>query len=159
MSKLGECEFWLISELNAQLIVHHPYRDLTNLRGTLSLTADEFQLCWSMVNDHYISMLPLLHPPVIVAAAVITMVLVVPPNQTGFQARKSAASRARNLGQKPEGQQVPEKDQRLVSWLAESELDVEAVAACTQEFVSLYAVLERYSERTCREQIGKLVKG
>lgn len=157
VSKLGECEFWLISELSAQLIVHHPYRDLTKLRQEFSMTGEQFSLCWSVVNDHYLTALPLMHPPVIIAAAVASMVLTIGPSQTGLQARRAAASQAEQSSQGSE-RHASEQNQHLVRWLTESELNVEAVAECTQEFLSLYAALDRYSERTCREQVGRLAK-
>src|SRR6201992_2824495 len=48
-SQLGECEFSIISELNSQLIVHHPYRSLTDLQPTLQLTLDETSLAWNII--------------------------------------------------------------------------------------------------------------
>src|SRR6266516_2746677 len=70
-SKLGECEFFLISEMNSQLIVHHPYRTLLDLQGTLSLTQEETTLAWSVINDHYFTDLPLLYPPHVIAITAI----------------------------------------------------------------------------------------
>ena len=35
ISKIGECEFTLISEMNSQLIIHHPYRSMAELRRAL----------------------------------------------------------------------------------------------------------------------------
>ena len=152
VSKLGECEFWLISEMNAQLIIHHPYRELSEMRAQLKLTPDEFSLAWSVVNDHYMTVLPLMHPPVTIAAAAVTMVLVVRPSQAGIQARASISGHSQGTKDS-----IMAKHQALVNWLTESGLNMEPVAECTQEFLSLYAVLERYSERTCKEQVGKLV--
>jgi hypothetical protein len=54
-AKLGECEFWLISEIKAQLIIHHPYRSLNELQTKLELSQDEMSVAWSVVNDHYVT--------------------------------------------------------------------------------------------------------
>ena len=62
-AKLGECEFYLISEMNSQLIVHHPYRTLLDLQTSLALSPDEMSLAWYVINDHYLTDLPMLHPP------------------------------------------------------------------------------------------------
>ena len=41
VGRLGECEFFLISEMNSHLIVHQPYRTLTSLQSDLFLSQDE----------------------------------------------------------------------------------------------------------------------
>ncbi|EPE09277.1 rna polymerase ii holoenzyme cyclin-like subunit [Ophiostoma piceae UAMH 11346] len=46
--RLGECEFYMISELSSQLIVHAPYRTLNTLQLELSLTAEEFIQAWTV---------------------------------------------------------------------------------------------------------------
>jgi cyclin C len=80
-SKLGECEFFLISEMNSQLIVHQPYRTLTNMEEDFNLCSDEVSLAWSIINDHYMTDLPLLYPPHIIALTAILLALVLsPPN-------------------------------------------------------------------------------
>lgn len=56
------------------------------------------------------------------------------------------------------GSGPPPKIQKLVSWLAESEVDIKAVIECTQELVSLYEVWEQYSEKNCKELLGRMVK-
>ncbi|OAR02464.1 hypothetical protein LLEC1_00949 [Akanthomyces lecanii] len=42
-SRIGECEFFLISEMSSQLIVHQPYRTLTSLRSELALAREKQQ--------------------------------------------------------------------------------------------------------------------
>lgn len=51
------------------------------------------------------------------------------------------------------------KVQGLVKWLAEGEVDIAAVVECSQEMISLYDVLDQYSEKACKEQIARFVKG
>jgi cyclin C len=50
------------------------------------------------------------------------------------------------------------KIQKLSSWLAESNVDIEAVIDCTQELISFYEVQEQYNEKLTREQINRFVK-
>ncbi|KAJ6184154.1 hypothetical protein N7519_005455 [Penicillium mononematosum] len=140
VAKLGECEFALISELSSQLIVHHPYRTLSELQTELSLTSDEIALAWSVINDHYLTDLPLLHPPHVIAimAIIVAVMLAALSDKTGSG--------------------PPPKIQKLVGWLAESEVDIKAVIECTQELVSLYEVWEQYSEKSCKELLGRMVK-
>ncbi len=45
-----------------------------------------------------------------------------------------------------------------MTWLAEGEVDIGAVMECSQEMISLYEVLEQYSEKSCKEQISRFVK-
>ncbi|KAJ9604276.1 RNA polymerase II holoenzyme cyclin-like subunit [Cladophialophora chaetospira] len=77
VSRLGEMEFCLISEMRSQLIVWHPYRSLIGLKENqdLKLTNDELSLAWSIINDSYMTDLPLTCPPHIIA--IIAMFLAV----------------------------------------------------------------------------------
>ncbi|BDD55170.1 RNA polymerase II holoenzyme cyclin-like subunit [Monascus purpureus] len=168
VSKLGECEFALISEMNSQLIIHHPYRTLTELQPELPLSSDEVALAWSIINDHYLTDLPLLYPPHVIAVMAIIIAVVFKPSQTSFHGPgpSSLAGAMREGG----GMSIlaalgdkngagAERIQRLIGWLAESEVDIRAVIECTQELVSLYEVWEQYSEKHCKELIGRMVKG
>lgn len=164
-SKIGECEFHLISTLSSQMILHHPYRTLTDLSSTFSMSADELSLAYSIINDHYNTDLPLMCPPHVVAMAAIFLSVVLRPAQTGLQAHAAATSagalQAALLqsgggvgGNKAYGGKV----HRLVEWLAESQVDMEAVIYATQELTSLYSVWETYSERACKEAILRFTK-
>lgn len=168
VSKLGECEFYLISEMNSQLIIHHPYRTLQDLQKTLSMASDDMSLAWSIINDHYLTDLPLLFPPHVIAVTAIFLALTLKPTQAGLQAAastaaalagasqaiKEASSSGTALANSPQM-----KVQNLVSWLAEGEVDIKAVVDCSQEIISLYEVWEQqYSEKTCKEQIARFVK-
>ena len=168
ISKLGECEFALISEMNSQLIVHHPYRTLTELQPELPLSSDEVALAWSVINDHYLTDLPLLYPPHVIAVMSIIIAVVFKPSQTSFHGTgpSSLAGVMREGGGTSllaalgdSNSASASRIQRLVGWLAESEVDIKAVIECTQELVSLYEVWEQYSEKHCKELIGRMVKG
>ncbi|WEW57412.1 RNA polymerase II holoenzyme cyclin-like subunit [Emydomyces testavorans] len=167
-AKIGECEFWLISEMNSQLIVHHPYRTLSEIQGFLSLTADEVALAWSVINDHYLTDLPLLHPPHVIAVMAILIAVIFKPSHHPAMLPSGGSSVAGALREgntnilsamsDKTGIGMPARVQKIVDWLASSEVDIESVIESTQEVVSLYEVWEQYSEKICKEQIGRYVK-
>jgi cyclin-C len=183
ISRLGECEFFLISEMSSQLIIHQPYRTLTTLQSDFYLSQDEISLSWSIINDHYMTDLPLLYPPHIIALTAILLSLVLRPNPVpGGQAAGMAAAQAalsqvqgaRGLGLgMSSGQTTPgapaEKDnrsnearvgklQRYAAFLSESNVDIEGMVDCTQELISFYEVHEQYNDKSTRDQIYRYVK-
>ncbi|KAG6035163.1 RNA polymerase II holoenzyme cyclin-like subunit [Claviceps citrina] len=93
-SKVGECEFYMISEMSSQLIVHQPYRTLTSLRAELSLLEEDVQLARSVINDSFNSDLPLLCAPHIIALVAILLAVVLrqTPTTPGQTASGSAAA-------------------------------------------------------------------
>ncbi|XWW93324.1 hypothetical protein V2A60_001257 [Cordyceps javanica] len=93
-SRIGECEFFLISEMSSQLIVHQPYRTLTSLRSELALVDEDVQLAKSVINDHYMTDLPLLFPPHVIALVAVLLALVLRPNSVtpGQQGASAAAA-------------------------------------------------------------------
>lgn len=220
-AKVGECEFWVISEMNSQLIVHHPYRTLQELKGGdggngpsttggngftssstglapgLSLSEEETAVAWSIINDSYLTDLLLLHPPHVIAVTAIVLAVVLRPSQhsnlqaaglsisgsgmpnmlnganganmksfganSGMSAASVASAAATAFAPPSDTsataspQQI--RAQKLVTWLAESEVSIEGVAECVQELVSLYEVWESYNEKDCKEKVGRFVKG
>ncbi|KAJ5488767.1 RNA polymerase II holoenzyme cyclin-like subunit [Penicillium diatomitis] len=168
VAKLGECEFALISEMSSQLIVHHPYRTLSELQTELALSSDEVALAWSVINDHYLTDLPLLHPPHIIAVMAIIVAVVFKPSHPGNfgnSAQSALAGVMRDGGGmgmlaalSDKSGSGPPRVQNLVQWLAESEVDIKAVIECTQELLSLYEVWEQYNEKHCKELIGRMVR-
>lgn len=132
------------------------------------MAQDDISLAWSMINDHYLTDLPLLFPPHIIAVTAIFLAMTLKPTQAGLQAVASTASALSNAKPVPKDQQSSnfnppntqqKKVQNLVSWLAEGEVDINAVVECSQEIISLYDVWEQYSEKTCKEQLVRFVKG
>jgi len=150
------------------MIIHQPYRSLTSLQSIFSLTQEESALAWSIINDHYMTDMPLLFAPHIIAVMAILLALVLRPNTTGLQSASgsagniaSAAHQVLNAGSKPGNggaQGVDSKVQRLQEWLAESDIDIEAIVDCTQEIISFYEVQEQYNEKLSKEQINRFVK-
>lgn len=166
--------------MSSQLIVHHPYRTLSELQPELGLTSDEVALAWSVINDHYLTDLPLLYPPHVIAVMAILIAVVFKPSQTNFHhggtgvgpPPSSLAGALREGGgvagalaalgggdnNNKNGAAPAPRIQKIVNWLAESEVDIKAVIECTQELVSLYEVWEQYSEKSCKELITRMVR-
>lgn len=183
-SKLGECEFYMISEMSSQLIVHQPYRTITALRTELSLLEDDVQLARQVVNDHFMTDLPLIYSPHTIALVAILLALVLRPNNSvpgqnasgaAAAAGLAAAQAALNQAQARVGQSgVPEagttdmkekqqegrvtRVQRFAAWLAESNVDIPSMVDVTQEIVSFYDFYEQYNDKLTREQINRFVK-
>lgn len=96
-SRIGECEFYLISEMSSQLIVHQPYRTLTSLRNELSLVDEDVQLAKSVINDSYMTDLPLLCAPHTIAVVAILLALVLRPNSSSMGQNAPAAAAVAGL--------------------------------------------------------------
>ncbi|CAO1601348.1 RNA polymerase II holoenzyme cyclin-like subunit [Xanthoria calcicola] len=167
VSRLGECEFYLISEMNSQLIIHHPYRTLQELQGRLDLVQDDVLVAWSIINDHYLTDLPLLFAPHVIAIAAIFLALTLKQSSGGQQAAVNAAAyltdsrQAIREGSSTAASNDNVSEKRIgsfVKWLAEGEVDLQAVADSMQEIISLYDVWDRYGEKTCKDQISHVVK-
>ena len=184
-SKIGECEFALISTLSSRLIVHHPYRTLGELGPLFGLTNEEQTLAHNIINDSYNTDLGLLYPPHVIAITSIFLAVVlrpasqpatlapfasssasplpsptshfvIPGTPSGSPSASGTAAQAAMIaGLKHAGPKLG----KLVDWLAESKVDMGAVVDATQEMVSLYEVWEQYNERVCKDGITKFMQG
>ena len=156
---LGECEFVLIQELNAQLVVTHPYTDLHQIKDELDLTPDETAQAWYVINDAHATTLPLVHTPRTIAAAAASIVMLVRGGLGGSMfALGSSMSQGGSMATGSTSGATASRAQRVVRWLAESGLCLEATVECTQTLISLYTTLERYDEHTCKQQLGALAR-
>ena len=168
VSKIGECEFFLISEMSSQLIVQHPYRTLMSVHKELGLAPDEVSLAWSVINDHYLTDLPLLYPLHVIAITAVFLAVVLKPVQSSLQ---SAPASLGSLGSQVQAalegsvhgdgtdSESRVKVQRVLKWLADGEVDIKSMVECTQEIVALYESLELYNDKSCKELVGRLIKG
>ena len=210
-------EFSLISELRSQLIVWHPYRTLKDLEenSALAITPDEGRLAWSIINDSYMTDMPLTYPPHVIALMAVFLAVMTPPSkaQLGLSNLPQPQSPSRNnlppssapsvfdslggrtgtaenlmrsLGNLSSSQpsSMPssqgsndsdashdangdcaasaaktEKMQRMVRFLAESEVDLKQMAEATQELFSLYDLWEQYNEKAVKDALARLIKG
>jgi cyclin C len=184
-SKVGECEFFMISEMSSQLIIHQPYRTISSLRSELNLVEEDVQLAKGVINDHYMTDLPLLHPPHIIGLVAILLALVLRPNSAvhgqnaptsnaaaGLAAAQAALSQASSrqahmamsdpaaaLETKPSQQETRiTRVQNFAAWISETHVDIAAMVDATQEIVSFYECYEQYNDKLTREQINRFVK-
>ncbi|KAI0997678.1 RNA polymerase II holoenzyme cyclin-like subunit [Podosphaera aphanis] len=171
VSSVGEAEFSLISEMSSQMIVHHPYRTLISLQGYFSLTQDESTFAWSIINDHYMTDLPLFFAPHTIAIMAVLLALVLRPTNSGAapssalaasisSSAQDALTSAMQLKSGCEKQTgiLRSKTQKLACWLAESNIDIDHLVDCTQEVISFYSFYEQYNEKLTKEQINRFIK-
>jgi cyclin-C len=213
VSRIGEMEFSLISEMRSQLIVWHPYRTLLDLRdnSSLELSTGEVNLAWSIINDSYMTDLPLTCPPHLIAVTALFLAIVLPPNKTsvgppslphsqgmsslpgsfhsiggrggvaddlhnsilGLSQQGIPTTAASDHGKSTEcstdeasiksqaisAASASERVQRIVRFLAESEVDLEQMAEAIQDMICLYEVWEQYSEKTVKDVLARYIKG
>lgn len=162
ITKLAECEFFLISEMNSFLIVHHPYRTLNDLVPVLALTQDETSTSWCVINDSYLTDLPLLYAPHIIALTAIFLSVVLKSSlqATTSSAAAAAVAAATSTGaaSNAQGGGTQSRTNKLIEWFAESNVDMEAIIDCTQEIISLYEVWEQYADKACKDQLARMIK-
>lgn len=214
VARIGEMEFSLISELRSQLIIWHPYRTLKDVEdnSALGITAEEGRLAWSIINDSYMTDLPLTCPPHVIALMALFLAVIVQPSKTqlglqsippsqplgrntlspsslpsAFDSLGGRIGMAENLmhslgslsssqsssvpssqnskdsngadGENPAGAAKGDKVQRMVRFLADSEVDLKQMVEATQELISLYELWEHYSERVVKEALSRYIKG
>jgi cyclin-C len=141
-TKLAECEFYVIEEMSAYMIIHHPYRALQHVSQLMGLSNSDVILAWTVINDTYASDLPLLYPPHIIALTAIYMAYLCP-------------SRLRS----PVKPSANASSVKLVEWFAQSGIDMDAIAEVTQEIISLYAVWKDYKSKEVKQWLETAVFG
>lgn len=177
-SKVGECEFFLISEMSSQLLVHQPYRTLLSLRTELPLSEEDVTLTKSIINDSFMTDLPLTFSPHTICLVAILLALVLRPASgqsngaaAGLAIVQATLSQVQARGGAPTDHPMPPeakekttqdirvaKVQQFAVWLSESQVDVAAMVDATQEVVSFYECFEQYNDKLTREQINRFVK-
>ncbi|KAI5806725.1 C-type cyclin [Peziza echinospora] len=167
ISKIAECEFYLISEMNSYLIVHHPYRTLQDLTPVIGLTPEEGISSWSVINDSYLTDLPMLYPPHIIALTAIFLSAVLKSTHSGqvnlhgaaVSSVPAAVAAVVASGGTTGGSSAPQsRINKLIEWYAESGVDMEAIIDCTQEIISLYEVWDTFVDKVCKEQLSRMIK-
>jgi cyclin C len=167
--------------------VHHAHRPLAELQPALALTMDEAALAHSVLNDALLTDLPLLHAPHALALAGAFLAVVLkhadgPGGGGGAGAGGRGGGQGQQRGQQQQAVGVgapaasaaqltaamsgasasgaptaSPRVQKLLAWVAESPVPVEALVECAQELISLYEVWDGYRESTCREAIVRFV--
>ena len=80
------------------------------------------------------------------------------PGHGSNMAQTLQAVQAAVASQNTPGPVSQSRVQEVIDWLAECNVDLEAMADCSQELISLYEAWEHYNEKTCKEQINRFAK-
>ncbi|KAH9974338.1 cyclin-like protein [Lactifluus volemus] len=155
-SKLAEMEFYLVSDLECDLVVFHPYRTLLTLcgketahafvaeAGRLELEEGPLQTAWFIINDTYRSELCLLYPPHMIAIAAIYLTLVL-----NDKTRDAIQAQAANPAPPPRAHRARTRAATaagLCRFMAGLRVSLPTIAMIAQEILSLYTLWERYSD-------------
>ncbi|KAH3676214.1 hypothetical protein WICPIJ_009174 [Wickerhamomyces pijperi] len=136
----------------------------TGSKQTYALTPEELQTCWSIINDSYVTDLPLLYPPHIVASAAIYLTIVLKHTHIQQLRQNALNSQAQNLGATNSASHVAalnnlnnaiksETHQNYINFLGRSNIDIEEVVEAVQEMITLYEAWESYDESKCRKTL------
>ncbi|KAF0454388.1 C/H/G cyclin [Gigaspora margarita] len=158
--KVAEMEFYLLEELNFNMIVFHPYRALTTLAQDLGTKNEDVQRAWFIVNDTYKTDMCLLYPPYVIAAAALYLPIALKgggqygDNSTSNDhsaqgvvtrgAKKGATSAVTNDANN-NGETTKVKDIR--QWFALLNVDLDQIIDIVQEIISLYEVWDEYNKK------------
>lgn len=110
----------------------------------------------SIINDHYLTDLPLLHSPHVIALTALLLAVVM--RSTSGVVQGLQAVQATVTVQNSNRPELQSRVQEVIDWLADCGVDMEAMADCSQEMISLYEAWEHYNEKTCKEQIHRMLK-
>lgn len=194
VTKLAEFEFYLIEEMELYLVLHHPYKLLLQIRDFLSensahfgfsLTDDELQHLWSLINDSYITDLHLLFPPHVIAMAAIYITVVLKKNlnairsaagPVGSQTQDDKASamhlddlmtlaggemdiQATSEGNLPDLRLDEDtvKIDRFMNFFNYSHVNLDEMVEAMQEMVNLYIAWDRYNENQVRKALQQML--
>ncbi|CAG8488349.1 4834_t:CDS:2 [Ambispora leptoticha] len=125
--KVAEMEFYLLEELDFNLIVFHPYRTLITLAQELGQRQETIREAWTIVNDTYKTDLCLTHPPHMIAIAALYIPIAIRLGECGLSGE-------------------------LKKWFYNLNVDMEEVAVIVQEIISLYELWNTYND----DQIPKI---
>lgn len=116
-----------------------------------SLSPEELQSSWSIINDSYVTDLPLIFPPHIIAAASIYLTLVLKHNHL-----KHLQKEALKNSKTPPMNEDSSKCVSLkayIQFLGVSNIDLGEVIEAVQEMITLYEVWETYDESACKKPL------
>ncbi len=63
------------------------------------MSQDEITLAWSVINDHYLTDLPLLYPPHVIAVTAILLAVVLKPSQASLHAAAASVAAVASAAQ------------------------------------------------------------
>ncbi|GBC06631.1 hypothetical protein RclHR1_06990011 [Rhizophagus clarus] len=174
--KVAEMEFYLLEELDFNMIVYHPYRSLMTLAQDLGTKNEDVQWAWYVINDSYRTDMCLLYPPHVVAAAALYLQIALRGGaqydgdysltssstanngNAGVTTRKRGAA-ASNSNPNSSNNETP-KVKDIRSWFAQLNVDLEQITDIVQEIISLYNLWgeEDKQNEKIREILTRLLK-
>ncbi|GBL51670.1 RNA polymerase II holoenzyme cyclin-like subunit [Candidozyma auris] len=195
VTKLAEFEFYLIEEMESYLLLHHPYKSLLQIRDFInensthfgfSLTDDELQHSWSLINDSYITDLHLLFPPHIIAMAAIYITVVLKKNLNSIRSSGGPVGSQGSDGkdssmhlddlmtlhagaevgiQSTSGSNLPDsrldedtvKIDRFMNFFNYSHVNLDEMVEAMQEMINLYIAWDRYNENQVRKALQQML--
>ncbi|CAM9019770.1 unnamed protein product [Wickerhamomyces anomalus] len=120
-----------------------------------SLSPEELQSSWSIINDSYVTDLPLIFPPHIIAAASVYLTIVLKHNHL-VHLQKEAL---KNSKPTPMNEELLKSDalRAYVHFLGHSNIDLAEVVEAVQEMITLYEVWESYDENHCKKPLESVL--
>ncbi|CAG8441622.1 16882_t:CDS:2 [Acaulospora colombiana] len=145
--KVAEMEFYLMEELNFNMIVFHPYRTLKALADEILGDKNEggVQMALFIVNDTYRTDMCLLYPPHVIAAAALYFSIAIKEGQyndngsVGESNGQGVVTRnSRKIANNESSNDENTKVKDIRQWFAELNVDFEQITCIVQELISLY---------------------
>jgi cyclin C len=133
---------------------------LNTLATQFSLTAEESATAHSVVNDCFLTDLPLLYAPHIITITALVFGVAfktIPGNTSTSMANQAMTALQQALLPRAPG--APKsKLEKIQEWIAGGAVDIGAWADASQEVISLYAIWDEFNEKACKEQLMRFVK-
>lgn len=122
-----------------------------NKNQPFSLSPEELQSSWSIINDSYVTDLPLIFPPHIIAAASVYLTIVLKHNHL----KRLQKEALKNAKPPPMSEDLLKSDslRAYVNFLGYSNIDLGEVIEAVQELITLYEVWETYDENACKKPL------
>ncbi|KIY69116.1 C/H/G cyclin [Cylindrobasidium torrendii FP15055 ss-10] len=173
-SKLAEMEFYLVDDLEGDLVVYHPYRTLLALcqkesnhaseaeagevafwikteepliqaSSKLELSDEAFEVAWSVINDTYRGTFCLRYPPHLIAIAAIYVTHVIhPATRDEVFSNLESASESAPPRRSTRTHGAQPKSMDALTFLTDLNVSLPVVATIAQEILALYATWDRY---------------
>ena len=141
-TRLAEAEFYLISEVDAELVVHLPFAVLEDAKDELGLAQEDIDEAWRMMYGTFASDVPLLYPPHVICLTCVFMACIKrrheatlhPVKVTTGRSSKSASAAA-TASHRAEAECTASLD-KLRELMARHDIDRNEMARCTQHIIS-----------------------
>ncbi|CAG8579657.1 2670_t:CDS:2, partial [Paraglomus occultum] len=159
--KVAEMEFYLLEELEFNLIVYHPYRTLKTLAIDLGQKSDVIQRAWHIVNDLFRTDICLVYPPYMIAIAAVGFVIMIKEaraNHNGIDTRTRKGNGSVGgigSGSRHEGRGIS-GIKELKQWFSGLQVDMEKVLEIIRNIKNLYSQWREVNEIKAQDVLRKL---